>query len=180
MIGVESLILKCLLTYSAPNHNTNQTSITISNTLQNIFHKHSIQIRIFSLRNMLLFLVWGCRHPGADRRAIARKLILRIGVLSVFCAIDHRCMTQNLTDDLPTLVQGMVWCHQAYEFTRPQWVNDLNEPVDACTYVDLVVINSGIALSPFWCKTLTWANEHLFSIVSLGTNYSEIPKENVF
>ena len=57
-----------------------------------------------------------------------------------FCEIDLRCMPQDLSDDLSTLVQVMAWCHQAtshylsqcscwpwfmspYGVTRPHWVN---------------------------------------------------------
>ena len=52
--------------------------------------------------------------------------------------IAHRCLSQDFTDDKSTLVQVMVWCHQAtnhylsqccprslspYGITRLQWVN---------------------------------------------------------
>ena len=58
----------------------------------------------------------------------------------ISCKITLMWLSQDLTDDRSTLVQVMVWCHQAtshylrpcwfrsvspYDVTRPQWVNSL-------------------------------------------------------
>ena len=66
------------------------------------------------------------------------KLISMINGRGISCEIVHRRMSMDLTGDESTLVQVMVWCHQAtghylnqcwfsymtpYDLTRPQCVN---------------------------------------------------------
>ena len=50
---------------------------------------------------------------GCNLKFAIFKLIWRGDLLSISCEITLRWMTQDLSDDLSTLVQVMAWCHQA-------------------------------------------------------------------
>ena len=68
------------------------------------------------------------------------KLIIQNSSLGTHCEIAYRWMPHNLTNEKPTLVQVMAWCHQAtshylsqcwprsmspYDITRLHWVKML-------------------------------------------------------
>ena len=77
----------------------------------------------------------GC---GCNLQLLISKLISRKVILSIFCEIFLRWMTQDPTADKSTLVQALAWHHQPvshwliqcwssnmipYGKTRPPWVN---------------------------------------------------------
>ena len=51
--------------------------------------------------------------PLADVAIILTVCIVRIEFPCTFCEIALRCMPQNSTDDMSTMVQIMAWCRQA-------------------------------------------------------------------
>ena len=77
---------------------------------------------------------------GQDADEFWHKLILQFDSLETYCENGVRRLTQNSIADKSTLVQVMVWYHQAtshylspswlrsllpYDVTKPQWVNTL-------------------------------------------------------
>ena len=67
------------------------------------------------------------------------KLISKINILSVFCEIANRWMSEHLTDHQSTLVQVMAWCRQATSHYLSQcWPRSLlplSETVDIGVHV---------------------------------------------
>ena len=90
------------------------------------------------------WLIIGLTHWPLGNLNESMYLILQIIAVidgwGISWELALRCMSLDLTDDKSTLVQVMVWCHQAtshylsqcwprslspYGITRPQWVNSL-------------------------------------------------------
>ena len=76
---------------------------------------------------------------GRNFKSTIFKLIIQNSSFGTHCEIALKWMPQNLTSNMATLVQVMVWCHQAtshylsqfwpkslspYDLTRPQWVKE--------------------------------------------------------
>ena len=100
---------------------------------------------------------------SCDLELVIIKLIWMIDILSIFWKLALRWMPQDLMGWESTLLQGMVWCHQAtnlylshcslkfmstYGITRSQWVNPCHEEF-------LVEISQHIFQVIAWCRQAT-------------------------
>ena len=104
------------------------------------------------------------------------KLISKINILSVFCEIAIRWMSEHLTDHQSTLVQVMAWCRQATSHYLSQcWPRSLlplSETVDIGVHV--VHIRQNFLSWAFLILTKYCSNEscYLYSLVFFWTKFS--------
>ena len=113
-----------------------------------VFHEEGFQLHCTCAFSLLrndrkcwwIFMFLNSLAPGRfeqNFRKVIFKLISVTDCWGISCEIALRRMPLDLTDDKSTLVQVMVWCHQAtshylsqcwprfmlpYGVTRPQWV----------------------------------------------------------
>ena len=96
--------------------------------------------RVLSFCESLVFNSLAPGRPGCHFETAIFNINLLTGIFTSSKDNDLRWMPRELTDDKPTLVQAIAWCHQAtssylsqcwprfrspYGITGPQWVINL-------------------------------------------------------